>query len=109
MAKGKDKVVEDLKRYHDKIKDLYKIKKIILFGSYAKGTEKAESDIDVGVVIDEKEHSKWLDIGINLAKEAIDIDVKIETKCIFWDDYCNCEEASILAEIKKTGIEIYSS
>lgn len=36
------------------LKDLYgdKIKEIVLYGSYAKGTEDEESDIDVAVILD---------------------------------------------------------
>jgi hypothetical protein len=34
------------------------------------------------------------------------VDPAIEPKCIFWDEYENHDEASILFEIIDTGVEI---
>ena len=42
----KDKILEKLEKNKDKIKSLG-VKKLILFGSYAKNTATAKSDIDV--------------------------------------------------------------
>ena len=45
-----NKVVEELKGlYGDKLR------KIVLYGSYAKGTQNEESDIDIAVLVDEDE------------------------------------------------------
>ncbi|AZT90555.1 nucleotidyltransferase domain-containing protein [Caldicellulosiruptor changbaiensis] len=47
-----NKVVEELKElYGDKLK------KIVLYGSYAKGTQNEESDIDIAVLVDEDEQA----------------------------------------------------
>lgn len=41
----------------ERLKSLYgdKLKKIILYGSYAKGTQNEDSDIDIAVLIEEEE------------------------------------------------------
>ncbi|WAM33029.1 nucleotidyltransferase domain-containing protein [Caldicellulosiruptor morganii] len=41
----------------EELKGLYgdKLKKIVLYGSYAKGTQNEESDIDIAVLVDEDE------------------------------------------------------
>lgn len=91
---------------YNSIKDKYPVKKVILYGSYSKGTNKEESDIDVGVIIDLKDHLKRIEITSDLFHYSGKIDVDIEPKCIFFDEYENCDRASIINEIKKTGITI---
>ena len=85
------------------LKDLFPVKKVLLYGSYAKGTFSDDSDIDIAVVIDENDYSKKIEITSKLFKIASDIDVFIEPKCVFWKDYLNFEPASILGEIIRTS------
>ena len=40
-------IMESIQKYIEKISQYYKIEAIILFGSYAKGTENEDSDIDI--------------------------------------------------------------
>ncbi len=92
--------------FYNMIKEKYPVKKIILYGSYAKGTNKKDSDIDIGVVIDLKDHLKRIEITSDLFHYSGEIDVDMEPKCIFYDEYLNSDKASILNEIIKTGISI---
>ncbi|WP_353095844.1 nucleotidyltransferase domain-containing protein [Tissierella praeacuta] len=50
-------VTEKINRFIDSIVPEYNPTKIILFGSYAKGTNNENSDIDIAVVVDEVERS----------------------------------------------------
>ena len=86
--------------------ELLPIRKVLLYGSYAKGRATDESDIDVAVVVDEPDHSKRIEITARLFHCAAQIDPAIEPKCIFRDEYLNHDKASILSEIINTGIEI---
>ena len=97
----KEKAIE----FYNKVKQHYPVKKILLFGSYAKGNFNEDSDIDIAVIIDEKEieKNKRIEITSELYKIASGIDVYIEPKCIFLNEYLNHEPASILAEIIRTG------
>ena len=47
----KEKVIERVKQYSDLVRQNFRVKKIILYGSYAKGSAKKDSDIDVAVVL----------------------------------------------------------
>ena len=93
-------------RFYRQAKQLFPIKKILLYGSYAKGLATENSDIDVAVVVDETDHSKRIEITSKLFHAAYDIDAAIEPKCIFWDEYNNYDKTSILSEIINTGVEI---
>jgi predicted nucleotidyltransferase len=84
----------------------FPIKKVLLYGSYAKGQATEQSDIDVAVVVDETDHSRRLEITTGLFDSAFRVDPAIEPKCIFWDEYLEHDEASILSEIISTAIEI---
>lgn len=46
MVKSKEEILEKLKNEREKLKELYKVKKIGLFGSYVSNKQKATSDID---------------------------------------------------------------
>ena len=97
---------EKLLRFYQSAGRLFPIKKMLLYGSHAKGLATEDSDIDVAVVVDETDHSKRIEITAKLFHAAYDIDAAIEPKCIFWDEYENHEKASILSEIINKSIEI---
>jgi len=106
MVKDKTQIIKSIHEFHDAIKGLYPVKKIILYGSYARGTANKDSDIDIGIVIDADDHSRRIEITADLFHHARKIDTYIEPKCIFLDEYLNCDRTSILAEIKRTGTEL---
>lgn len=108
MAKRNDLVKKKIAGFYDIIKDVYPVKKVILYGSHAKGLATKDSDIDVAVVVDMPSHLERVEITANLFHYAGMIDGNIEPKCIFWDEYKKHEKASILSEIIKTGIEVVS-
>lgn len=106
MDQGQSIIREKVLRFYKSVEKLFPIKKVFLYGSYAKGLANEHSDIDVAVVIDEADHSKRIEITAKLFHSAFDIDASIEPKCIFWDEYNNYDKASILSEIINTGVEI---
>ena len=106
MVQGQAIIREKLLRFYQSAKQLFPIRKMLLYGSYAKGTATEDSDIDVAVVVDQPDHSKRVEITARLFHAAFDIDAAIEPKCIFWDDYVNPDKASILSEILSSAIEI---
>lgn len=103
MVKDENYIKEKILEFYEKIKQGYPVKKILLFGSYAKGNYNRNSDIDVAVIIDEEEPDKRIKITSELYKIASGIDVYIEPKCILLNEYLNHEPASILGEIIRTG------
>jgi predicted nucleotidyltransferase len=100
-------VIRDkLVRFYETARLSLPIRKVLLYGSHAKGNAGQDSDIDVAVVVDEIDHTKRIEITAKLFDSAFRIDPAIEPKCIFWDEYKNHDAASILAEIIRTAIEI---
>ena len=106
MAEIENKIKEKVNAFYLLIRDKYKVKGILIYGSYAKGTIRKDSDIDVGVIIDAPTHDERIDITASLFHESRKIDTSIEPKCIFWDEYKKHDKASILGEIIRTGIKI---
>jgi len=72
-----DKEIYDkLKIYSEIVKEHIDCKKILLYGSYAKGTQKEYSDIDVAVIVEEVDNV--LESDFLLHKLTRNIDPRIE-------------------------------
>lgn len=106
MDQSQAVIREKLLRFYQSARQLFPVRKMLLYGSHAKGLATEDSDIDVAVVVDETDHSKRIEITAKLFHAAYNIDAAIEPKCIFWDEYINHDEASILSEIINKSIEI---
>jgi len=107
MAQAKDlnTVKRELAEFYDRIHKLYPVQKMLLYGSYAKGCMRQDSDIDVAVVVDLPDDTDKIEVTANLMRQARSIDVNIEPLCVLLSEYNNHEPASILGEIIKTSIE----
>lgn len=99
----KDKAISMVLKYSNRIKDSFNLKKVILFGSYAKNSHKEFSDIDVAVVVDKID--SLLESEFLLYKLVRDVDLRIEP-VLFEEDN---DPSGFLDEISKTGIVVYSS
>jgi predicted nucleotidyltransferase len=104
MAKKIDRaIIATVKKYVDAVSKDYIVDGAILFGSYARGTQRDESDIDVAILLSKMDNR--FNERINLSRYTWDIDTRIEPHPIKTDDYKN--GSSILAsEIARTGIKI---
>ncbi len=84
-------------------KDDFPIKKMILYGSYAKGNFRPYSDIDVCIISDK--FSKNKDYYENyLWKKILEVDSRIEP--LGYDIKSFNDIDPLVSEIKKYGIEI---
>ena len=103
------------KKINSKIKDIvlkyvkviceqYKVEAIILFGSYAKGTEHEDSDIDIAIVIDEFKDN-IIDEEVEFMKMRKKIDYRIEPHIIRVQDYKNIS-TPFIQEVIDTGIKV---
>jgi len=97
----KNEVITKVKRFRYIISEHLDIKKVLLFGSYAKGTNNEDSDIDVAIVVDNLEDDYFKTTPL-LWKLRREIDDRIEP-IIF--EYNN-DKSGFLKEIEKYGIEI---
>ena len=82
------------------------IKKVILFGSYAKNNEKNDSDIDIALIFDKLKDVDKFDLQVQLMLLAAQIDSRIEPHPISKKDFNS--DNPFVVEIKRTGIEIKS-
>jgi predicted nucleotidyltransferase len=74
---GKADVIENIRKFSSELSKKIKFKKIILFGSFARGNANADSDIDIAVVVDTFP-GDFLKITPVLWKIAAQIDSRIE-------------------------------
>ena len=95
-------IMDSVNKFIEEIKKRYNVTAIILFGSYAKGTENEDSDIDIAVISDDFEDI--YDCMAILMGMTWDIDARIEPHPIKMKDF---EEGNpFVQEIIDTGIKV---
>ena len=75
-----------------------------IFGSFANNTQRAESDIDVALIIDNLKDSEKFEIQVQLMLLASRFDSRIEPHPLSTQDFNS--DNPFIHEIRKTGIEI---
>ena len=96
-------IMESIEKYIAKISQYYKIEAIILFGSYAKGTENEDSDIDIAVI--SSDFKNIIQDGADLIGFTWKIDTRIEPHPIRTEDYENIA-TPFVQEVINTGIKV---
>jgi uncharacterized protein len=97
----KSEAINKVKAYQLLLKDHLRFETIYLFGSYANGTNRSDSDIDVAIIVDRIE-GDYFSIHPLLWKLRRQIDDRIEPILIERD----FDKADFLGEIQKSGIKI---
>lgn len=103
---GKIQVIKTIKKFiraleHEGIS----VERVILYGSYAKGKARADSDIDVAVV--SKDFGKdRVEEGMSLFRIAGGIDSRLEPVPFSLKQYENDTWVPLIYEIKKYGVEL---
>ncbi len=105
-AKGEiNKEIADIvDKYIAIVTENYNVVAIILFGSYAKGTQTEDSDIDIAIITDDIKTDKF-DEEVKLTLLRRKIDNRIEPHIISISDYEN-DETPFVVEVKNTGIKV---
>lgn len=99
-----EKIINDVKTFIEQIKKEINIQSVYLFGSYAKDTSKAFSDIDVAIISDSFDGFLFSDTEKILSKTK-NINRMIEPHPFRKEDFT--EENPLVAEIIRSGIKIY--
>ncbi len=97
----KREVVDKLTRYKDLVSKHFDVDKIVLFGSYAKGNQKDDSDIDVAIIVNSVGND-YFSYAPLLWKLRREIDDRIEP--ILIDK--NHDESGFLNEVLTSGLII---
>lgn len=100
MDKGE--ALKIAKAYIDSISTKYSIKQAILFGSFAKGTNHEDSDIDIAIIVNNI--VDIIDTQIELMKLRRKIDLRIEPHPFMVNDFN--QSNPVVNEILKYGITI---
>ncbi len=101
----KKNVLNIARQFASVIMKNYDCKQVFLFGSYAKGTNQEESDIDIAVIF--REFENLLDIQLELMRLRRKIDSRIEPHPFREKDF-NMENP-VVNEILKYGQRIDTS
>lgn len=98
----KNEAIEIAKKYVSTLIQKYEIEKAYLYGSFAKGTNHSDSDIDIAIVL--SSISDIIDVQIDLMQMRTDDDLLIEPHPFRKEDF-NLDNP-VVAEILNNGIEI---
>ena len=102
MDKKTDKILKDYISFIAS-KNM-KLVKVFLFGSYAKRSATADSDIDIAFIIKDLKDDEKFDIQVQLMLFASKFDIRIEPHPISNSDFNS--NNPFVVEIKKTGVEL---
>lgn len=97
----KTEVIKKLVEYKLLLASYFELEKVLLFGSYASGTNRENSDIDVAVIVKNLNKDYFKDTPL-LWKLRRQIDDRIEP--LLFEK--GKDDSGFLSEILKTGIEI---
>ena len=75
--------------------------KVMMFGSYAKGSAHPWSDIDVAVIVPKIDNDKWLDTSVAIGMDGDNVSLLIEPVLME-----NNEDSTLYREVMHTGIAV---
>ena len=75
--------------------------KVMMFGSYAKGSAHPWSDIDVAVIVPKVDEDKWLDTSVALGMDVDNVSLLIEPVLLE-----NNEDSTLYREVMRTGVAV---
>ncbi|HHT9126306.1 MAG TPA: nucleotidyltransferase domain-containing protein [Candidatus Brocadiia bacterium] len=106
MAYTQDEAIELAKSFLKQTSKRHLIRFAYLFGSYARGTQKEYSDIDIAVIIRKTNQTKnYYEETFEIFHEAQEYNSLLEILC-FREDEFESNGGMIVAQIKKEGIKI---
>ena len=98
----KNEAIRIARRYVEAINLKFEVENAILFGSFAKGTNRKDSDIDIAIIFSSVDDI--IDLQIELMKMRSDDDLLIEPHPFKKSDFTTSNP--VVAEIIRDGIEI---
>jgi len=106
MVKTKDQVVEIAKKFSREVSKDYRVVAVILFGSYAHGVPKPESDIDLAVVSPDFSEKPEMEILQYLSRKAMKVDTSLEVVAFSPEELKSPDPRSFSYQVKTYGLSI---
>lgn len=97
---------EVVEKFASELEKKIRVRRIILFGSYARGTPRPWSDIDLAVISPDF-HGGTEEDHLLLAKIARSITPQIEAIPYLPEDFADCDSRSFEADVLKHGKILY--
>ena len=104
ISMDKTTAIRHVKQYADVVRQNFNVKKVILYGSYSRGSARKDSDIDVAVVLSRIDED-FLMAEAKLFRLRREIDTRIEPVLLEESN----DKSGFLEEILKTGEVIYNA
>ncbi|MCD6334550.1 MAG: nucleotidyltransferase domain-containing protein [Candidatus Latescibacteria bacterium] len=108
MAKIPAHIASVLKGYVSDLEKNFAIRRVVLFGSYARGDHRADSDIDLAIFSDSFRDKKFVDIVSFLLSKSRRYKVDLEPLGFSYEEYLDSAGNDCMQQIKNEGIAIYS-
>ena len=104
MAQISNEIIQKLHRLKTQLLPGLRVKRMFIFGSYARGAFSEDSDIDVCIITDDV-RDNFLSM-FDIAPIAVHVDPRIEAVVFSSREFAEDPSYGLLGEIKRTGIEI---
>lgn len=101
IPESTQRIIED---YINNLSKQIPINKVIIFGSYAKGTTHKYSDVDIAIFSDYFKDMSRIDGIYFLLLNAVDYEIDLEPQPFTMDEYY--QPVGLVSEIIRTGIEL---
>jgi predicted nucleotidyltransferase len=108
MAKVNALVLKKIQEYVSEINSICQVDKAVLFGSYAKGMQKKDSDIDIAIFSKKINDSNRHKYNSLFLKHILRFRLDIQPVVFNTREYASPANSFIADEIKKRGKVIYS-
>lgn len=102
---SREQVISILKKELPALRDKYGVEKIVLYGSFAKGTQKKKSDIDILVDIKKSIGLEFVSLADRL-EEILGRRVDVATYAHFKDSFHNPRYKHIAEAIEKSMVYV---
>jgi predicted nucleotidyltransferase len=104
MARIPNEIIDVVRIFRRNIESLLSVKRVFIFGSFAKGNFTEHSDIDVCVIAGNVDNNFLAELKI--VPTILMSDVRIEPVVFSEEEYLEVDTFGLLKEVKENGIEI---